>query len=303
MPFESAKLLANFILIGGAVSLVAGGALLWDSQAPKAIPIPAEAIVGDTLPVEELHSTDWANCLACHWKVAGLPPPEGATPAPEDDVSGSKSEELEPNEVLSSAYPKAHVSSNTASAGSITSSVRITASDRAAPPIVGTSAGETRAPLSATRKAAPPVRLRIPSVQIDGKVLAVRASALEGGTDWPIPLEDISWYVGTPLPGDKGNAVLAGHVATKSGGGVFRNLNRVRKGTLVYVDTTRGTLTFIVDSIRIVAPSSTSVLANTSEPTLTLITCAGEYDAATSTFSHRLVIGAKLEASSDQHDD
>ena len=144
-----------------------------------------------------------------------------------------------------------------------------------------------------------PSRLTIPSVGIDGKVVAAKAWALEGGTGWEIPLEDIAWYVGTALPGNKGNAVMSGHVVTRSGGGVFRNLYRIRKGYPIYIHTDEGSLTYYVTGVRVVLPTDISVLTNTSEPTLTLITCAGDFDEATRTFSHRLVVTAKLGAGTE----
>ena len=65
-------------------------------------------------------------------------------------------------------------------------------------------------------------------------------------------------------------------------------------GEDIQVYTTEGVLTYGVTSIRAVLPTEMSVVRDTNEPTLTLITCTGDFDEATRTFSHRLVITAKL---------
>ena len=73
---------------------------------------------------------------------------------------------------------------------------------------------------------------------------------------------------GTALPGDAGNAALAGHRD-----GVFRALARIRRGDVVSVTTPAGTFHYAVDSLRVVKPEDTWVLRPTRRPTLTLITC------------------------------
>jgi sortase A len=73
---------------------------------------------------------------------------------------------------------------------------------------------------------------------------------------------------GTALPGEAGNAALAGHRD-----GVFRGLARIRRGDLVSVTTPAGRFRYAVDSLRVVGPEDTRVLRPTRRPTLTLVTC------------------------------
>lgn len=73
---------------------------------------------------------------------------------------------------------------------------------------------------------------------------------------------------GTSLPGEAGNAAFAAHRDT-----FFRPLRGVRAGDLVTVTTRRGRFRYLVTSTRIVNPDEVSVLAPTSRPTLTLVTC------------------------------
>lgn len=65
-----------------------------------------------------------------------------------------------------------------------------------------------------------------------------------------------------------GNLGIAGHRD-----GFFRGLKDITIGDEIELQTTRGLLTYAVSSITIVDPSDVSVLANTEEKTITLVTC------------------------------
>jgi LPXTG-site transpeptidase (sortase) family protein len=73
---------------------------------------------------------------------------------------------------------------------------------------------------------------------------------------------------GTALPGESGNAVIAGHRDT-----FFRPLRDVRRGDDVFVTTPLGRLHYRVTSLRVVHPRDLRVLRPTRQATLTLITC------------------------------
>jgi sortase A len=73
---------------------------------------------------------------------------------------------------------------------------------------------------------------------------------------------------GTALPSDNGNVAIAGHRDT-----FFRNLEKIRYGDSVTLTTLGAAYHYKVDSIDIVDPSRTDVLAPTGRATLTLVTC------------------------------
>jgi sortase A len=73
---------------------------------------------------------------------------------------------------------------------------------------------------------------------------------------------------GTALPGQHGNAGVAGHRDT-----FFRGLSRIRKDDQITVQTLDGEYRYIVDSIRIVDPEDIEVLNDLGHPVLTLVTC------------------------------
>jgi sortase A len=94
-------------------------------------------------------------------------------------------------------------------------------------------------------------------------------------------------YPGTPLPGEQGNAAIAGHRTTY--GAPFYNLDELAPGDLIDITTVQGLFTYRVTQKLIVDPNDTSVVDNTATPELTLTTCNPRFSA-----SQRLVIHAAL---------
>ncbi len=86
-------------------------------------------------------------------------------------------------------------------------------------------------------------------------------------------------YPGTPLPGEQGNAAIAGHRTTY--GAPFYNLNELSKNDLIQVQTVQGVFTYKVTTTQVVSPSDTAVVDNTSTPQLTLTTCNPRFSAST----------------------
>jgi sortase A len=97
-------------------------------------------------------------------------------------------------------------------------------------------------------------------------------------------------YPGTPLPGEVGNAAIAGHRTTYAA--PFYNLNQLQIGDPIVVQTLAGTFHYAVSESTIVAPSDSAVLDASTTPELTLTTCNPRYSA-----SQRLVVVATLQSS------
>jgi sortase A len=73
---------------------------------------------------------------------------------------------------------------------------------------------------------------------------------------------------GTAMPGEAGNVAIAGHRD-----GFFRGLKDLETGDAIELETLAGKHEYRVASIRIVDDTELSVLAPTTEPVLTLVTC------------------------------
>src|SRR5581483_11302768 len=94
-------------------------------------------------------------------------------------------------------------------------------------------------------------------------------------------------YPETPLPGEQGNAAIAGHRTTY--GAPFNRLDELSPGDEVLVTTVKGSFTYKVAMTHVVKPNQVEVLNPTPTPTLTLTTCNPKYSA-----KERLVVVADL---------
>jgi sortase (surface protein transpeptidase) len=90
------------------------------------------------------------------------------------------------------------------------------------------------------------------------------------------------WYVHSPRPGDSGPAVLAGHVSSSAGPGVFYHLKDLEPGDTVHVTRDDGQrVTFTVHRLEQYPKEQVpeeQVYGSTEGPELRLITCGGTFD-------------------------
>ncbi|MSQ33875.1 MAG: sortase [Dehalococcoidia bacterium] len=140
--------------------------------------------------------------------------------------------------------------------------------------------------------ATPARQLRIPSIAVDTVVVEIRPVADEKGMlVWERPKWAAGHLAGTAKPGQGNNTVMAGHLESpiRREGNVFENLPEVRLLDSVYVDTDQARYEYLVVQKRVVEPNDLSVLDETADATLTLITCVPK-----GVYSHRLIVIAKL---------
>lgn len=95
-------------------------------------------------------------------------------------------------------------------------------------------------------------------------------------------------YPGTPLPGQPGNASIAGHRTTY--GAPFFRLNELNPGDTIFVTTRQGQFQYQVHDVHVVSPTDVSVLKPTTDNRLTLTTCNPRFSA-----TQRLVLVASLQ--------
>lgn len=102
----------------------------------------------------------------------------------------------------------------------------------------------------------------------------------------------VGHYPSTPLPGEYGNAALAGHRTTY--GAPFEDLDKLEVGDRLIVDTLLGQhYEYVVSSSEIIRPNETRVLAQPADDTiaeLTLTTCHPKRST-----KQRLVIHSRLD--------
>jgi sortase A len=141
----------------------------------------------------------------------------------------------------------------------------------------GTTTTEAAAPPTPTGEAV--AIIRIPKIGVEKAVVeGVGVAALKQGP---------GHYPTTPMPGQPGNAAIAGHRTTY--GAPFFRLDELAPGDLVQVTTRQGEFTYEVREQTLVKPSQNEVLGASEENLLTLTTCHPRYSAA-----QRLVVVAEL---------
>ncbi|MGK5683444.1 class F sortase [Actinoplanes sp. URMC 104] len=143
---------------------------------------------------------------------------------------------------------------------------------------------------------APPVRLRIPALRVDSRLVGLGQRA-DGSIAVPADAAVPGWYARGPRPGQPGPAVLLGHVDSRDGPGVFFGLAGLSPGALVEVGRADGsTAGFRVTRVSRVAKSSFPtdlVYAPTLDPALRLVTCGGSFDHARGSYRDNVIVYAE----------
>lgn len=121
------------------------------------------------------------------------------------------------------------------------------------------------APGKATSSAAPQTGDLIGKIDIDRVGLS---AIIAEGTDSRTLRRAVGHVPSTPLPGEDGNVVLAGHRDS-----FFRGLRSVQAGDRIEVLTPDRRLRYEITSMEVVGAEDTDVLGPTKERSLTLITC------------------------------
>lgn len=133
----------------------------------------------------------------------------------------------------------------------------------------------------------------IPSLGVDTIVKYVPFD----GSSWAIAglKQEVAWMGDTSWPGLGKNTALAGHVTLADGSdGPFRDLGDLLPGELVVLETQENIYTYKVREQVVVQDSDLSVIKETENPQLTLITCSN-WDNNIRIYLSRLVIYADLE--------
>lgn len=108
------------------------------------------------------------------------------------------------------------------------------------------------------------------ATQIDIPAIGIEAPIVQGD-GWEQLKKGVGQHIGTPNPGDPGNLVLSAH--NDIYGEIFRHLDRLNPGDEVIVHTQLQTFTYRVVDWRVVDPTDVSVMDQTPEGIVTLISC------------------------------
>ncbi|QLJ02116.1 class F sortase [Streptomyces sp. NEAU-sy36] len=170
---------------------------------------------------------------------------------------------------------------------------------RATPASGASSAGQAEPRVGSALPRSAPTRLLIPKIGVDAPFTQLSLAAT--GQLEPPPAADtnlVGWYAKGAAPGEKGTAIIAGHVDTKISAAVFVDLDQLTTGDRFSVERADGrTANFVVDSAETFAKDdfpSERVYADAARPEARLITCAGDYDHTAKDYTDNLVVFAHL---------
>ncbi|MYR41825.1 class F sortase [Streptomyces sp. SID5910] len=142
--------------------------------------------------------------------------------------------------------------------------------------------GENAVPGLAPLAYAVPDRVSIPAIQVDAPVMPVGLDA-DGWVGAPPPEDPnlAGWFTGAVSPGEKGTAVVVGHVDNQQGPAVFYGLGALKKGNRVEVSRQDGkTAVFEIYGIEVFEKDDfpgDRVYASKGTPELRVITCGGGF--------------------------
>jgi len=167
----------------------------------------------------------------------------------------------------------------------------------------------TTSPSVASGEIGLPTHLIIPALNID-TTFQDTVLKPDGTMEVPSTIYVVGWFTDSVRPGEKGVAIVTGHVAQIRGGvvtkmGVFSNLYEIKVGDqLQIVDDKGQTTNFVVRAVRNYDPNADATDVFTSEDNgahLNLITCEGTWVQSQLSYTQRLVVFTDLVASSSNH--
>lgn len=140
-----------------------------------------------------------------------------------------------------------------------------------------------------------PVQLRVPAIGVDTPLVDLGVDAA-GALVPPATADVAGWFGAGPAPGDAGPALLAGHVDSRSGPGVFFRLRDLVPGDRIEVTRADGRVEAFAVSRLVQTPKTAFptdlVYAPTPGPELRLVTCGGAFDRTVRSYRDNIVVEA-----------
>ncbi len=150
-----------------------------------------------------------------------------------------------------------------------------------------------RLPKPATLTAPLPVTLRIPTIGVRTRLIRLGLTR-QGTLQVPSSPSVAGWYTSSPRPGEIGSSIIAGHIDSYLGPGVFYRLRELHPGNRIYVRQANGKLAiFQVTGVHQYPKShfpTAAVFGPAPDAELRLITCGGTFDYVTHNYLSNVVV-------------
>jgi len=157
---------------------------------------------------------------------------------------------------------------------------------------------DERAPSGRGQERVPrPVKLAIPAIGVHSRLVRLGITR-QHTLQVPASAAIAGWFTGSPRPGAIGASIIAGHIDSHTGPGVFFRLKDLHQGERVYIDRLNGSVAaFRIISVRTYAKQrfpTRAVYGPVPDAELRLITCGGQFDYSTGSYLSNVVVSAVL---------
>jgi sortase (surface protein transpeptidase) len=145
------------------------------------------------------------------------------------------------------------------------------------------------------REAARPRAIRIPAIGVSARVIPLGLNP-DGTMQTPQNFSDTGWYKPWREPGERGTAVITGHVDSVDGPAVFYRLRDLRRGNIIRIARADGSVVrFRVEGLERWPKAefpTRRVFRRTRTAALRLVTCSGNFDASTGHYVDNTIVYA-----------
>ncbi|WP_399894433.1 class F sortase [Streptomyces sp. BBFR51] len=152
-------------------------------------------------------------------------------------------------------------------------------------------------PAAAALPRSAPTKVSVPAIGVSSALEDLGRNG-DGEMRTPRDPDLAGWYTPGPAPGQRGPAVIAGHVTWNGDHSVFYRLGELAPGDTVTVDREDGrTATFTVERVEQYPKDefpTVEVYRDLDHAGLRLITCAGDYSTAERRYADNIVVYATL---------
>ena len=142
-----------------------------------------------------------------------------------------------------------------------------------------------------------PARLVIPAIGVRTRLIRLGITS-QGTLQVPTSAAIAGWFTGSPRPGGIGASIIAGHIDSYTGPGVFFRLRDLHRGQKVYITRADGSVVaFRITAVRMYAKDrfpTAAVYGPVPDAELRLITCGGQFDNSTGSYLSNVVAYAVL---------
>jgi sortase (surface protein transpeptidase) len=139
------------------------------------------------------------------------------------------------------------------------------------------------------------VGIEIPTIGVDAPIVPLGLNA-DRTLQVPRDFGDAGWWAGGARPGERGPAIVAGHVDSYTGPAVFFRIRELRGGDAIVIvrrDGSHARFTVLGTEEYPKADFPTArVYGPTAGPTLRLVTCSGTFDHASGHYLDNTVVYA-----------